>query len=369
MIHLSIPDLRGNEWKYVKECLDTNWITSVGHFLDDFENSLASFIGAKYAVALGSGTAAMHVALQMLGVEADDEVIVPASTFISTVNVVLYCRAKPVIVDVDLQSFNMDPAKLAEAVTDRTKVILPVHLYGQPCQMDKIMAIAKSTGVEVLEDACESIGTRYKKKYTGTFGRLSAFSFNGNKLITCGGGGMLVSDDKELAEHGRHLATQARSGGLEYIHDMMGYNYRLTNMQAAVGLAQMERLEEMVNRRREIFCKYQEGFAELPGWQGSSWADGAEPNCWLYTALVDPAEFGMSNRELMGYLRERQIEARPIFAPLSENKYLHCSDGRERFPVAYKIWDQGIALPSSAGLSDEQVEEIIKAVCSASRKV
>ena len=366
MIYLSIPDLRGNEWKYLKECLDTNWITSVGHFLDDFENSLAAFVGAKYAVACGSGTAAMHVALQMLGVKAGDEVIVPATSFISTVNVVLYCQAKPVMVDVDPMTFNMDPAKLAEAVNDRTKVILPVHLYGQPCQMDKIMAIADSTGVEVLEDACESIGTRYKKKHTGTFGRIAAFSFNGNKLVTCGSGGMLVTNDAELARQGRHLVTQARSAGLEYIHDTMGYNYRLTNMQAAVGLAQVERLGEMLNRRREIFDKYEEGFAELSGWQGPSCANGAQPNCWLYTALVDPTEFGMTTRELMEYLRERQIESRPIFAPLCESKYLQCPDGRERFPVAYKIWEQGIALPSSAGLSDEQVDQIIKAVRSAS---
>ena len=362
MIHLSIPDLRGNEWKYLKECLDTNWITSVGRFLDDFENSLASFVGAKYAVACTSGTAAMHVALQMLGVKAGDKVIVPASTFISTVNVVLYCRATPVIVDVDERTFNIDPARLAEAIDDRTKVILPVHLYGQPCQMDKIMAIAESTGVAVLEDACESIGARYKKKHTGTFGRISAFSFNGNKLVTCGGGGMMVTDEEELARQCRHLVTQARSSDLEYLHDALGYNYRLTNMQAAVGLAQMERLEQMIDRRRQIFSKYQQGLAELPGWQGPGYLDGAEPNYWLYTALVDPQEFGMTSRELMARLRERRIEARPIFAPVCENEHLSCGDGRQRFPVAYKIWEQGISLPSGAGLSDQQIDQVIDAV-------
>ncbi|MCK4850037.1 MAG: aminotransferase class I/II-fold pyridoxal phosphate-dependent enzyme [Phycisphaerae bacterium] len=367
MIHLSIPDLRGNEWKYLKECLDTNWITSVGRFLDDFENSLASFVGAKYAVACASGTAAMHVALQMLGVQAGDQVIVPATTFIATVNVVLYCQATPVIVDVEDQTFNMDPARLAEAINDHTKVILPVHLYGQPCQMDKIMAIAESTSVCVLEDACESIGTRYKKKHTGTFGRISAFSFNGNKLVTCGGGGMIVTDDEELARQCRHLVTQARSDSLEYLHDALGYNYRLTNMQAAVGLAQMERLEQMIDRRRQIFSKYQQGLAELPGWRGPGYIHGAQSNFWLYTALVEPQEFGMTSRELMACLRERQIEARPIFAPVCENKHLSCDDGRERFPVAYKIWEQGIVLPSGAGLTDQQIDQVIDAVrCAAS---
>ena len=365
MIYLSIPDLRGNEWKYLKECLDTNWITSVGHFLDDLEKSLACFVGAKYAVACSSGTAAMHVALGMLGVKAGDEVIVPATTFIATVNVVLYCQARPVMVDVDAKTFNMDPAGLAGAINDRTKVILPVHLYGQPCRMDKIMAIAESTGVPVLEDACESIGSRYKKKHTGTFGQISAFSFNGNKLITCGGGGMIVTDDEQLARQARHLVTQARSGELEYIHDALGYNYRLTNMQAAVGLAQMERLGQMIDRRVAIFAKYQQAFEELPGWQGPSYVDGAESNCWLYTGLVDPEKFGMTSRELMGWLGEREIESRPIFAPACENKHLSCPDGRERFPVAYEIWERGIALPSSSGLSEEQIEKVIEAVRSA----
>ncbi len=362
MIYLSIPDLRGNEWKYLKECLDTNWITSVGRFLDDFERSLASFVGAKYAVACGSGTAAMHESLQLLGVEPGDQVIVPATTFISTVNVVLYCRAEPVIVDVEADTFNMDPAKLAEAVTERTKVILPVHLYGRPCRMDKIMAIAESCSLAVLEDACESIGSRYHNKQTGTFGRISAFSFNGNKLITCGGGGMIVTDDEELAKRARHLVTQARSGGLEYIHDTLGYNYRLTNMQAAVGLAQMERIEEMIGRRREIFAKYQQGLADLPGWTGPGHLDGTQPNYWLYTVLIDPEQFGMSSRQLMAKLREKQVESRPIFAPVSENGYLNCPDGRERFPAAYDIWDRGIALPTGAGLADQQIEQVIEAV-------
>ena len=367
MIHLSIPDLRGNEWKYLKECLDTNWITSVGHFLDDFENSLASFVGAKYAVACCSGTAGLHVSLRLLGVQAGDEVIVPATSFISTANAVLYCGAKPVLVDVEEQTFNMDPAKLAEAMNERTKVILPVHLYGQPCRMDEIMALANSCGVAVLEDACESLGSWYKKKHTGTFGRMSVFSFNGNKIITCGGGGMIVTDDQELAKQSRHLVTQARSGGTEYIHDAAGYNYRLTNMQAAVGLAQMERAKEMVERRGEIHDRYEQAFGDLPGWRSPGHTEGGQTNHWLYTALIEAEEFGMTSRELMKQLAEKQIEARPIFAPVCESSHLSCADGRERFPVAYKIWEQGIAFPSGSGLSDEQIDQVIKAVRSAGK--
>ena len=368
MIHLSIPDLRGNEWKYLKECLDTNWITSVGRFLDEFEQSLASFVGAKYAVACCSGTAAMHVGLRLLGVQAGDEVIVPATTFISTVNVVLYCGAKPIMVDVEEETFSMAPAKLAESMNERTKVVLPVHLYGQPCQMDKIMAIAQSCGVAVLEDACESLGSWYKNKHTGTFGRISAFSFNGNKIITCGGGGMIVTDDEELARQSRHFVTQARSGGLEYIHDAAGYNYRLTHMQAAVGLAQMERAQQMIERRRQIRNKYEQAFADLAGWRGPVHIDGGQANGWLYTALLDPEEFGMTSRELMKQLAEKQIDARPIFAPVCESSHLSCADGRERFPVAYKIWEQGIALPCGSGLGDKQIEHVIEAVRSASTK-
>ena len=366
MIHLSIPDLRGNEWKYLKECLDTNWITSAGRFLDEFENSLASFVGAKYAVACCSGTAALHIGLGLLGVEAGDEVIVPATTFMATINAVLYRGAKPVMVDVQAESFNMDPAKLAEAMNERTKVILPVHLYGRPCQMDKIMAIAESCGVAVVEDACESLGSRYKKKHTGTFGQISAFSFNGNKIITCGGGGMMVTDDQELARQSRHLVTQARSDKLEYLHDAVGYNYRLTNMQAAVGLAQMERARQMIERRVQICSKYEEGFADLAGWQGPKQIDGSQANCWLYTALIEPEEFGMTSRELMARLTQEEIEARPIFAPACESSYLSCADGRGQFPVAYKIWEQGIALPTGSGLSDEHIEQVIDAVRSVS---
>lgn len=365
MIHLSIPDLRGNESKYLQECLDTNWITSVGRFLDEFEAALASFVGAKYAIACASGTAAIHVSLQLLGVAEGDEVIVPATTFISTVNAVLYCRATPILVDVESDTFNTDPTRLAEAVNKNTKVILPVHLYGQPCQLDKIMAIAESCGIPVLEDACESLGTRYRNKHTGTFGRMSAFSFNGNKIITCGGGGMIVTNDKELADKARHLVTQARSGGLEYIHDAMGYNYRLTNMQAAVGLAQMERAEEMIQRRRAVVQQYKRAFAELPGWTGPGHTDGGEENCWLYTALIDPEQFGMTSRDLMAHLREKQIEARPIFAPVTQSSYLRREGSREQFPTAYRIWDTGIALPTGSGLSDEQVKTIVDAVCSA----
>ena len=362
MINLSIPDLGGNEWKYLKECLDTNWITSVGRFLDDFEHSVAGLVGAKYGVACGSGTAAMHVGLQMLGVQAGDEVIIPATSFISTANAVLYCQATPVMVDVDPQTFNMDPAKLAEAINDRTKVILPVHLYGQPCLMDKIMAIAESTEIPVLEDACESIGTRYKNKHTGTFGKIAAFSFNGNKLITCGGGGMIVTDDEDLARQARHLITQARSDPLEYTHDALGYNYRLTNIQAAVGLAQTERIGQMIDRRRQVFAKYEQGLAQLPGWQGPAYIDSAEPNCWLYTALIDPEKFGITSRELMAKLRDCQIESRPFFAPVCENGHLACADGRDRFPVAYDIWQRGIVLPSGDGLTDAQIDQVINAV-------
>ena len=362
MIHLSIPDLRGNEWKYVKECVDTNSIASVGRFLDEFEQALALFIGAKHAVACASGTAALHVALQLLGVKAGDEVIVPATTFVATVNAVLYCQAKPVIVDVDPQTFNMDPAKLADAIGDRTKVILPVHIYGQPCQMDKIMAIAESTGLPILEDACESIGTRYKNKHTGTFGKIAAFSFNGNKLITCGGGGMFVTDDEELARQARHLLGRQDNDDLDYTYDAAGYDYRLTNLQAAVGLAQMERVEQMIERRRQIFQKYEQALDHLPGWTGPTVVDAGEPNYWLYLALIDPDRFGMTSRELMAKLRQRKIGSSPIFPPVCENAYLGWTDGREHFPVAYRIWEQGICLPSGSGLTDQQIDEVIEAV-------
>lgn len=173
---------------------------------------------------------------------------------------------------------------------------------------------------------------------------------------------MIVSDDKDLAAKARHLVTQARSGGLEYIHDMVGYNYRLTNMQAAVGLAQMERAGEMISRRRAIFAEYQRAFGDLPGWRSPGHTDGGESNCWLYTALIEPGEFGMSSRELMSRLHEKDIEARPVFAPVCESSYLSCADGRERFPAAYQIWDKGIALPSGSGLTDEQLKMVIDTV-------
>jgi perosamine synthetase len=266
MLLLSGPNIAGNEWKYVKECLDTGWVSSVGSYVTKFENMLAEYSGCKYGVATSSGTTALHIALMLAGVEREDYVIAPNVTFIASINSIKYTGADPILIDVDPATWQMDLALLEEFLENETdqrgddliyindgrriKAILPVHVLGNMCDMDRLLLLAEKYNLQVVEDATEALGSYYKGKHSGSFGSMGCFSFNGNKIITTGGGGVIVTNDEELAKKAKHLTTQAKSDPFEYLHDEVGYNYRLVNVLAAMGVGQMELLPSFIKEKK-----------------------------------------------------------------------------------------------------------------------
>ncbi len=301
-IPLCEPYLNGNEWEYVKECLDTNWVSSGGSYVNRFERSLADYVGADHAVATNSGTAALHISLMVAGVQAGDEVLVSSMTFIAPANAVRYLGAYPVFIDAEADYWQMDPLLIKGFLEQECQVqdglvlnkktgrpvtaIIPVHILGHPCDMDPILELAEKYDLRVIEDATESLGARYKGRMLGTLGDVGCFSFNGNKLITTGGGGMIVTNNQSLAKRAEYLTNQAKDDPLEYVHHEIGFNYRLTNLQAAVGFAQMERIENHIEAKLKIAARYGEGLSGISGlhpMQEAPWADSVQ---WLYTALV-----------------------------------------------------------------------------------
>ena len=281
MIPLCVPEIRGNEWKYIKECLDTNWVSSVGPFVDRFEQELAAYVGTKHAIATVNGTAALHIALLVAGVQPDDEVLVSTLTFISPANAIRYVGAWPVFIDAEPDYWQMDPQKVVDFLDKecqwrdgalynkitgrRVKAIIPVHILGHPCDMDPILEIVRKYELLVIEDATEALGAKYKDRMVGHLGDIACFSFNGNKIITTGGGGMIVTDNEAWARKAKYLTTQAKDDPVEYIHNEIGYNYRLTNVQAAMGVAQLEKLEEHIASKRRIAKTYTQAFKDIPG--------------------------------------------------------------------------------------------------------
>jgi perosamine synthetase len=360
-IPLSEPSLGDQEAAYLNQCIQENWVSSKGRFVRQFEALFASIHGHDQAVSTNTGTAALHLALLHLGVGPGDEVLVPALTFAASANVIRYVGATPVFVDVDPDTYTIDPGMTRALVTPRTRAILVVHLYGHPVDMDSIAGIGREHGVAVVEDATEALGSRYHGQLCGTLGDFGCFSFNGNKVITTGGGGMVLARDPGGLEHVRHLSLQARvPGSREYTHDEIGFNYTLSNLQAAVGLAQLERLDELVARKRALADRYREHLATAPGLRFSVEAPWAQSNYWLMSVLVDEAQYGRSRGELIDALAAARIDARPFFTPLPA---LPPYGGEARaFPVAQRLHDQGVSIPSSASLDDEQQERVIGAL-------
>jgi len=341
--HLDAPNLSDLEKKYLTKAIDIGYVSTNGPFVPKFEEAFANYINAKRAVSLQSGTAALHMALYKLGIGKEDEVIVPSLTFIATINPILYVSAKPVIVDVDPETWNIDPVEIKKAVTSKTKAIIPVHLYGNPCYMDAIMGIAKERNLYVVEDATESLGATYRGKFTGTFGHFGCFSFNGNKLITTGGGGMIATDDKKRAEHIRFLVNQARDDSKGYYHPEMGFNYRMTNIEAALGLAQLERLGGFLEKKREFRRIYKETLSDLPYVSFQKELGKARGSWWLTCIKVDKEDINIDN--LMQKLREKVIQTRRIFVPVSAMPYLR--NYSKLCTNAYNIYKKGLCLPSS----------------------
>lgn len=379
-IPLCVPSISGNEWAYVKECLDSGWVSSVGPFVTRFEESLARELGARYAVAMQSGTAALHVALLVAGVEPDDEVLVSTLTFIAPANAIRYAGAWPVFVDAEPVHWQLDVTRaidfletrctwrdgvLRNAATGRrVRAILPVHVLGHPVDMAPLLDVARKFGLAVVEDATESLGASYRGTPVGRLGGVACFSFNGNKLLTTGGGGMLVTGDEEWARRARLLSTQAKHDAVEYVHHEIGFNYRLTNVQAAMGLAQLERMPEFLAAKRAIAERYQEGLEGVPGltlMREASWARSA---WWMYTVLVDEASFGLGSRGLLHALEASGVQTRPLWQPLHRSR-AHEGAPRTDCSVSERLNRDALSLPCSVALAPAEQDRVIELVLSA----
>jgi len=346
------PSLKGNEKKYVNECLDSTWISSKGKFIEKFEDKFTKYLNVQYATSVCNGTTALHLALITLGIGKGDEVIVPTFTYIASVNVITYTGATPVFVDSMRDTWQMDSEDVRRKITRKTKAIMPVHLYGYICDMDKICRIAKDNNLFIIEDAAESFGAKYKEKHSGTFGNIAAFSFFGNKTITTGEGGMIVTNDKTLFDRAVHFKGQGLAKYREYWHDVVGYNYRMTNICAAIGLAQLERTDEILIQKKRIVQWYNENLIDLPI-EIQNESDDIVPSYWMYTILVDTPKV---RDDLRKHLTENGIETRPTFYPI-HTMPMYC-DNYQKHPVAEDIAWRGINLPSYPDLENKDIVNI-----------
>jgi perosamine synthetase len=355
-IPVSAPVLDGREAEYVQECLSSTWISSQGHFIDDFERGFAEFCGVRHAIATNNGTTALHLALLALGIGPGDEVIVPTLTYIASANVVTYCGATPVFVDSDPATMTMDPAAVAAAVTGRTRAVMPVHLYGHPVDMDPVNALAEQHGFAVVEDAAEAHGARYRGRPVGSLGTVGVFSFFGNKIITTGEGGMLTTDDADLAARMRLFRGQGMDLQRRYWFPVVGYNYRMTNVAAAIGVAQLERVEEHLAARQQIFEWYEERLRDVDQVVRPAAAAWATPVNWLYTVRLRHAD----RDGVIKGLAEDGIDSRPVFYPMHVLPPYRGADGD--FPVAEEQARTGISLPTHGTLSESEVDRVYRSL-------
>lgn len=360
-LYLSSPHMGGKELIYINEAFKENWIAPLGPNVDNFEQDLAKYTGSKYTSALSSGTAAIHLALIMLGVEAGDEVICSTFTFSASCNPIVYQGAIPVFVDSEEMTWNMDPILLETAIIDRIangkkpKAIILVHLYGMPAQMERIMAIANQYEIPVIEDAAEALGSTFKAKALGTFGKLGILSFNGNKIITTSGGGALISDDESLIKKSRFLATQARDAAPHYQHSEIGYNYRMSNICAGIGRGQMEVIDERVAQRRANFKYYKQNLSEFESITFVEEPEGYFSNRWLSTILLENYE---QREKIRLTLDAENIESRPLWKPM------HLQPIFEKYPkyvngTSEKLFEKGLCLPSGSNMTDLERERVV----------
>jgi perosamine synthetase len=350
------PSLIGNEKKYVEDCLDSTWISSKGKYISLFEENFAQYIGAKYAVGVCNGTVALHLALVALGIGPGDEVIVPSFTYIASVNAIAYTGAKPVFVDSLRDTWQMNPEDVDSKINEKTKAIMVVHLYGHPCNMDKLTAIARKNKIYVIEDCAEAIGSRYSDKHVGTFGDISTFSFFGNKTITTGEGGMVVTNNDELHLKCTHYRGQGLAMDRQYWHDVIGYNYRMTNICAAIGLAQLENIELFVFEKQRVASKYKSLLKDSQIEYHDTTAQVFH-SYWMFSILLENEEKRDIVREK---LRNYGIETRPLFYPVhTMPMYIGLS---EKLEVAEDISVRGINLPSYPALSNEEIENIVRLI-------
>jgi perosamine synthetase len=377
VIPLSVPLLDGREQEYVRDCLDTGWVSSVGSYVNRFEEACAQATGTVHAVATVNGTSALHVALLAAGVGADDEVLLPSLTFIAPANAVTYVGAHPVFIDAEADYWQIDVTLVARFLSDdcafdgtvvrnkktgrRVRAILPVDLLGHPVDLDPLVEIARRYKLVLIEDATESLGARYRGARLGAKADAACLSFNGNKLVTTGGGGMIVTDDASFAERARHLTTQAKCDPVEYVHDEIGYNYRLTNVLAAIGCAQMENLDRYIGIKRANAARYATLLGDVPGISLMREAPWAESTFWLNTVLIDEETYGAGSRALLRALSEEHIQARPLWQPMHLSP---AHKGRQAVggAVAERLYATALSLPSSVGMTVHQLETVAAAV-------
>jgi perosamine synthetase len=371
-IPLSVPEIRGREWEYVKDCLDTGWVSSVGSYVNKFEEMMAEATGAPHAVAVMNGTNALHIALLLAGVKPGEAVLCSDITFIASANAIRYAFAEPVFIDCDPETWQMDPLlvrdylenrceRRPEGVFDlatgrRVAAVMPVHILGHPVDLHPIQRAAEEFGIPVVEDAAEALGTEYKGRRIGSHSSFAAcFSFNGNKILTTGGGGCLVTDDPEVARRAKHLTTQAKDDPWEYIHSETGFNYRMVNILAAIGCAQLELLDEYIGIKREIARRYTEALAEIPGLEPLPASPLGASTYWLYTIRVKPLVYGRDSRRLMRDLQDRGIQSRPLWEPMHMSR---AQAGAEFVGsgVSESLYREALSLPCSVGLTlDDQI--------------
>jgi len=363
-IPVNTPLLNGNEKKYLSECIDTGWISSEGPFVERFEKLFAEKVGRKHGVAVTNGTSAIDAVVEALGITVGDEVIVPAFTIISCVIQIVRASAIPVLVDCDPVTFNMDVSQIEAKITSRTKAIMVVHIYGLPVDMDPILALAKKHGLFIIEDTSEVIGLTYFGKPCGSFGEISTFSFYPNKHITTGEGGMIATDNDQLADECRSLRNLCFQPKKRFVHERLGWNLRMTNLQAAVGVAQLERLDEFVERKRAMGRRYNELLAGMPGVQlPLAKTDAAENIYWVYSLVLSDSK-GINAEEAMQQLATKGIGCRPFFCPMHQQPVLRelgLFEG-ETYPVAERLYQQGFYIPSGMALTDEKIELVAKAI-------
>lgn len=377
VIPLCAPAFRGNEWAYLKECLDTGWVSSAGPFVDRFEREVAAYVDAAHAVAVVNGTAALHTALRVVGVQPDDEVLVSDLTFIAPVNAIRYCQAHPILVDAEPQTWQMDVEKVERFLAEvgevrdqacynretgrRLRAIVPVHILGLAVEIDRLIEVAHRYHLRVVEDAAEGMGVRFRGRHVGTFGDVGALSFNGNKIMTSGGGGMVITNHAKAADYARYLTTQAKDDPIEHLHHEVGYNYRMTNLQAAVGIAQLEQLNRFVEQKRAVALAYRQALQGMDGITLMPSPPHIQATYWLYTILLDEGTTLAERQTLITQLHAAGIEARPLWHPIHGlAPYRQCQT--VAIEHAMRLYERGLSLPSSIGLSALELQRCVDAL-------
>lgn len=371
-IALSLPHIEGNEWKYVKDCLDTGWVSSAGSYVTQFENMVAEYAGVKYGVACVNGTSGLHLTMHMYDVKQGDHLLVPNITFVASANAASYTYANPIFIDIDPQTWQIDLDLLESFLHDKTemredycyllssdkpiKAIMPVHVLGNMCDMERLVNICQKYNIVVIEDASESLGSYYKGKHSGGFGQMGVFSFNGNKIITTGGGGVIVTNDEGLAKRAKHLTTQAKADPNTYFHDEIGFNYRLVNVLAAIGVAQMEQLPSFIEKKKSIDAYYRENLNGVGDIEFQKVTNGVDPNCWLFTFKSD------KQSEILTALKNNAIIARPFWTPMNQLPMFANSLFVSNKNESKNIHKNCLSIPSSVNLETSDLERVVDTI-------